>query len=98
MSQTDHSNPLPTLSFEFFPPRESGSVARLLDGTVTKLAAFDPDYCSVTYGAGGSTRQGTRDLVGPYWQRKSTPSRIFQLAAAQMQPCLSLSSTTEISA
>jgi methylenetetrahydrofolate reductase (NADPH) len=39
-------------------------VAKLLDGTVTKLAAFDPDYCSVTYGAGGSTRQGTQDLVG----------------------------------
>ena len=63
MSQTDRPDPLPTLSFEFFPPRENDGIAKLLDGTVTKLAAFDPDYCSVTYGAGGSTRQGTRDLV-----------------------------------
>ena len=64
MSQTYRSNPLPTLSFEFFPPRESDGVAKLLHGTVAKLAAFDPDYCSVTYGAGGSTRQGTQNLVG----------------------------------
>ena len=63
MSQTDRPDPLPTLSFEFFPPRENDGIAKLLDGTVTKLAAFDPDYCSVTYGAGGSTQQGTRDLV-----------------------------------
>ena len=64
MSQTERSNSLPTLSFEFFPPKENGGVAKLLHGTVSKLAAFDPDYCSVTYGAGGSTRQGTQDLVG----------------------------------
>ena len=64
MSQTYRSNPLPSLSFEFFPPRESDGIAKLLHGTVTKLAAFDPDYCSVTYGAGGSTRQGTQNLVG----------------------------------
>ena len=28
-----------------------------------KLATFKQDYCSVTYGAGGSTRQGTQDIV-----------------------------------
>ena len=59
MSQTYRLNPLPTLSFAFFPPRENNSAAKLLYGTVAKLAAFDPDYCSVTYSAGGSNRQGT---------------------------------------
>ena len=34
-----------------------------MHGTVAKLAAFDSDYCSVIYSAGGSTRQGTQDLV-----------------------------------
>lgn len=63
MSQTDPANTQPSLSFEFFPPRDEDGMAKLLDGAITKLAAFNPDYCSVTYGAGGSTRQGTQDLV-----------------------------------
>ena len=63
MSQTNPENTQPSLSFEFFPPRDEDGMAKLLDGAITKLAAFSPDYCSVTYGAGGSTRQGTQDLV-----------------------------------
>lgn len=51
------------LSFELFPPRDSAGIDRLMDGTVAKLSSFNPDYYSVTYGAGGSTRKGTQKLV-----------------------------------
>ncbi|MDF3068558.1 MAG: 5,10-methylenetetrahydrofolate reductase [Polyangiaceae bacterium] len=51
------------ISFEFFPPKDQEGVARLF-GTVAELAPFAPSYVSVTYGAGGSTRQLTVELVG----------------------------------
>ena len=63
LSQTDHSNSRLSLSFEFFPRRDEDGVAKLLQGAMTKLATFKQDYCSVTYGAGSPTRQGTQDLV-----------------------------------
>jgi methylenetetrahydrofolate reductase (NADPH) len=53
----------PAISFEFFPPKDQEGVDRLF-GTVAELAPFSPSYVSVTYGAGGSTRQLTVDLVG----------------------------------
>ncbi|GBE14223.1 MAG TPA: methylenetetrahydrofolate reductase [NAD(P)H] [Proteobacteria bacterium] len=46
----------PALSFEFFPPRNPES-EHVLDETVGKLRRFNPDFVSVTYGAGGSTRE-----------------------------------------
>lgn len=51
------------ISFEFFPPKDQEGVDRLF-ATVADLAPFAPAYVSVTYGAGGSTRQLTVDLVG----------------------------------
>lgn len=52
----------PALSFEFFPPKtQEGSDA--LFKTISDLKALEPAYVSVTYGAGGSTRQLTHDLV-----------------------------------
>lgn len=45
----------PTLSLEFFPPKTDRGVANLLD-TVDELEDLNPDFVSVTYGAGGSTR------------------------------------------
>jgi methylenetetrahydrofolate reductase (NADH) len=51
-----------TFSFEFFPPKTAEAAERLFD-TVTQLAAYDPSFVSVTYGAGGSTREMTHDLV-----------------------------------
>lgn len=51
-----------TISFEFFPPRTPEAEARLFD-TVAQLAPLKPTYVSVTYGAGGSTRRLTRDIV-----------------------------------
>ena len=47
-----------TVSFEFFPPKESAQEAVLFD-TITKLAPFNPDFVSITYGAGGSTAHKT---------------------------------------
>ncbi|MBN2188184.1 MAG: methylenetetrahydrofolate reductase [NAD(P)H] [Chitinispirillaceae bacterium] len=51
-----------TFSFEFFPPRDRVSSDRLL-GAVSELAPLRPSWVSVTYGAGGSTRELTHDLV-----------------------------------
>ncbi|TNF46096.1 methylenetetrahydrofolate reductase [NAD(P)H] [bacterium] len=48
------------LSFEFFPPKELEGES-VLDETVSKLRKFNPDFVSVTYGAGGSTREKTID-------------------------------------
>jgi methylenetetrahydrofolate reductase (NADPH) len=53
----------PAISFEFFPPKDREGVERLF-ATVAELSPFAPAYVSVTYGAGGSTRQLTVDLVG----------------------------------
>jgi methylenetetrahydrofolate reductase (NADPH) len=53
----------PAISFEFFPPKGQEGVDRLF-ATVADLAPFAPAYVSVTYGAGGSTRQLTVELVG----------------------------------
>ena len=51
-----------TFSFEFFPPKNRKS-GEALYKTVTDLSFLRPDFVSVTYGAGGSTRQRTLDLV-----------------------------------
>ncbi len=51
-----------TMSFEFFPPKTPEMVAAL-DRAVEELAPLAPSYVSVTYGALGSTRTNTRDLV-----------------------------------
>jgi methylenetetrahydrofolate reductase (NADPH) len=50
------------ISFEFFPPRTPEAEARLYD-TVATLAPLRPTFVSVTYGAGGTTRRLTRDIV-----------------------------------
>ena len=51
-----------TLSFEFFPPKTpKGDVA--LNKVIEELSALQPDFISVTYGAGGSTRERTAEIV-----------------------------------
>jgi len=52
----------PSISFEFFPPKSLEASFRLWD-TVQTLAPLDPRFVSVTYGAGGTTRELTREAV-----------------------------------
>ena len=52
----------PTFSFEFFPPK-TRHAAETLYQTIRDLESYMPDFVSVTYGAGGSTRELTHDLV-----------------------------------
>ena len=52
----------PTLSFEFFPPKNPDGWGTLY-ASLGSISKKQPDYVTVTYGAGGSTRQKTIDLV-----------------------------------
>src|SRR5258705_12776174 len=52
----------PTFSFDFFPPR-TPEAAEILSHTIRDLESYMPHFVSVTYGAGGSTRELTHDLV-----------------------------------
>ena len=51
-----------SISFEFFPPKTDEGVESLFE-TIGRLKAYEPSYVSVTYGAGGSTRERTVDIV-----------------------------------
>src|ERR1700686_4798108 len=52
----------PTFSFEFFPPK-TDEAARQLEATIADLRVLKPSFVSVTYGAGGSTRERTIEVV-----------------------------------
>ena len=52
----------PVFSFEFFPPKRDEEWETLFE-TIAALSPLNPSYVSVTYGAGGSTRSRTHDLV-----------------------------------
>lgn len=56
------SGKAPRVSFEFFPPKSDEMEAKLWQ-TITTLAPLDPSFVSVTYGAGGSTRERTHHTV-----------------------------------
>src|SRR5881394_3607936 len=53
----------PVISFEFFPPKTDEGDRNLLEKTIPALLQTKPDYCSVTYGAGGTTRDKTLMIV-----------------------------------
>jgi methylenetetrahydrofolate reductase (NADPH) len=53
----------PVISFEFFPPKTDEGDRNLLEKHIPALLAAKPDFCSVTYGAGGSTRDKTLMIV-----------------------------------
>ena len=53
----------PAFSFEFFPPKDNDGFDKLFE-TINNLKSWNPAFVSVTYGAGGSTRSKTIDLVG----------------------------------
>lgn len=52
----------PTVSFELFPARNAEAALKL-DRVIDQLTVMEPDFVSVTFGAGGSTREGSRQLV-----------------------------------
>ena len=52
----------PTLSFEFYPPRTRQGIPAVFRA-IDRLAAFNPDFISVTYGAGGATQVFTEEIV-----------------------------------
>ena len=58
-----------TFSFEFFPPKTDAAQLSL-GRTIAELEGLNPSFVSVTYGAGGSTRERTRDLV--VWMQRET--------------------------
>jgi len=60
----------PTVSFEFFPPKNDAGWLSL-GRAIAELEHLEPHFVSVTYGAGGSTRTKTADLVS--WVRRQTP-------------------------
>ncbi|MCC6598770.1 MAG: methylenetetrahydrofolate reductase [NAD(P)H] [Alphaproteobacteria bacterium] len=62
----------PTVSFEFFPPKTEKAAETLWEA-VPLLAAFAPLYMTVTYGAGGSTRDGTVDTIVRMAQETNIP-------------------------
>jgi methylenetetrahydrofolate reductase (NADPH) len=66
------TNPKPTLSFEIFPaktPKGAENLERVIDD----LKALDPNFISVTFGAGGSTREGSLALLKKLTQEKNLP-------------------------
>jgi methylenetetrahydrofolate reductase (NADPH) len=53
----------PVISFEFFPPKTDEGDRNLFEKAIPALRQTKPDYCSVTYGAGGTTRDKTLMIV-----------------------------------
>jgi len=53
----------PAISFEFFPTKTEEGERALLERTIPALGRLSPDFCSVTYGAGGGTREKTLAIV-----------------------------------
>ncbi|MCL3880760.1 methylenetetrahydrofolate reductase [NAD(P)H] [Marivita sp. GX14005] len=64
--------PAPAISFEFFPPQTLAASFRLWD-TVQALAPLGPRFVSVTYGAGGTTRDLTREAVATLHKSSGLP-------------------------
>jgi methylenetetrahydrofolate reductase (NADPH) len=60
---------VPSISFEFFPPKTFAGWLSL-GRTIAELEPLQPSFVSVTYGAGGSTRTSTHDVVA--WMRSET--------------------------
>lgn len=75
--------PVPAVSFEFFPPKSLEGSFRLWD-CVNTLAPLAPEWVSVTYGAGGTTRELTREAV-------ATLGRQFGLRVAGHLTCVDAS-------
>ena len=73
MSISDYYGPDKTgLSFELFPPKTPLGVKRLFEQT-DKLVQYAPDYITCTYGAGGSTRESTLEIISRVGNKYQIP-------------------------
>ena len=72
------------VSFEYFPPKTPEGVVKLR-GVRAQLQALQPQFCSVTYGAGGSTQQGTFDTVRDILQEGVDAASHFSCIGATRQ-------------
>ncbi|MFZ5569671.1 MAG: methylenetetrahydrofolate reductase [Thermodesulfobacteriota bacterium] len=68
-----YENKKPVISMEFFPPRNEKAAATF-GALIDKLAVHQPDYMSVTFGAGGSTRDGSYQTVKEVMIDKKQPT------------------------
>ena len=71
----------PVLSVEFFPPKTDKGMETLFEQTLTDLDKLDLDFCSVTYGAGGSTTDKTLDtefgqVMSSLWSNRTNPTQL----------------------
>jgi methylenetetrahydrofolate reductase (NADPH) len=66
-----YAKPGVTISFEFFPPKSPEAETTLFEETIPALVRLKPSFFSVTYGAGGSTREATLRIVSKI--RRSHP-------------------------
>jgi len=64
----------PVISFEFFPTKTDEGERTLMEKTIPALCGLKPDFCSVTYGAGGSTRDKTLQTVARIQQEHRLPA------------------------
>ncbi|CAB4682632.1 MAG: 5,10-methylenetetrahydrofolate reductase [Actinobacteria bacterium] len=65
--------PRPTISFEFFPPKDDQGESNL-HATIEALKKFSPDFVTLTYGAGGSTRDRTVRIAAEIILRHQIPT------------------------
>lgn len=63
----------PTMTFEIFPPKGSGDLASIF-ATVDALASLSPDLISVTYGAGGTSRENTVEIASQIQNSYTIPA------------------------
>ena len=73
------------VSFEFFPPKNEAMAATLAD-TIEKLAPLNADFVSVTYGAGGTTRQLTHEAVMALATQCCSDSRTMRACGSSQRP------------
>ncbi len=64
----------PVVSFEFFPTKTNEGERTLLEQTIPALRRLQPDFCSVTYGAGGGTRDKTLAIVDRIQREQQLPT------------------------
>ncbi len=74
------------VSFEFFPPKTE-EMEKTLWESITRLAPLRPNFVSVTYGAGGSTRERTHSTVKRILAETAlTPAAHLTCVAASLRP------------